>query len=143
MRCPYCNSADLKVAEGKTSCRTYLREFEPAKAADDSAQADSAAKLDTTPEEAGLCCPKCHSTDYLERLYGRLYCSSCEVLIPCMVRCPMCSQEASSYARNCPACGHPLLAWWDRIKELKTRNLAAIIGLIIAIIWAFFNWPKQ
>jgi len=59
-----------------------------------------------------------------------------------MMNCPICSHLISMEAASCPACGHPLDTEIKRAKELKARDAAAIIWLIIAIIWAFFNWPK-
>jgi rRNA maturation endonuclease Nob1 len=74
--------------------------------------------------------------------YQRLQCTACNTLTPYMMRCPMCSHEASSYADNCPGCGHPLRTRLKRAQELKARDAAAIVGLVLFIIWAFLNWPK-
>jgi hypothetical protein len=187
MRCPYCNSTDLKVAEGKTSCRTCFRKIPDTAAATDCAPAGLAAegtnlKLAAVSMACPSCgasnvspmagtmtwcnecwqpfvatpgtgsapvvqamgipnCPGCHSTN-LGRIRGRPYCQDCKTIIPCLIRCPMCMHEVSSYTELCPACGHPLKTWLKNIKELKARNLAALVWLVIVILWAIWHFTN-
>jgi hypothetical protein len=123
MRCPICNSPDLKVAGGKTSCRTCLREFEATNPVDGSAPFDSPSAIadPATVPDFPLTPPG-----------GSAY----------LVQCHMCGHQVSPEAFSCPACGQPLRAG-SEMTTMKVLRIIfwVIIGIVVGgiLLGAIFN----
>jgi uncharacterized paraquat-inducible protein A len=100
----------LKFADGKTSCRTCLREIEATEFAASPAPAD----------------PQIHSA------------TSPPVLPVGLMNCPACAHRVSEQAASCPGCGHPFREPLSPYAASATVVIHALIlcvvGWIISVV---------
>lgn len=158
--CPFCNSTDLRLEDGRTWCRSCQREIVELGEGAASASTENKPSSRATEANVPLKCPFCNAASVV-RKDDKLFCQACGFEVDStelpnapirpaiMIKCPVCSQRLSAKAESCPACGHPLreipspysASATVVIYAIKVCVVAWIISLILLVIyeWTLAN----